>query len=208
MRSLKNTLFIATLFIGSLTFGQDDFEKLKTSFANSIEEEKGGRYDRAIQVIQQVYTEGSYECNMRLGWLNYLSNKIDESITYYKKAVKIKPNSTEALWGLATPLSIKQKWVELNDVYLAILKLDSKNSLANYYVGLYYYAEKNYAKAKTYFDTALELNPMDSELLRMSGWTHYFLKSKETSIALFNRALVLSSTNQSSLEGLALAKKL
>jgi tetratricopeptide (TPR) repeat protein len=207
MKSVSALLFLLICGLNSFSFAQDA-DKIKAAFNLSIEEEAAKNYDRAIQSMMQVYSENSYEVNMRLGWLTYINAKYDESINYYKKAVKLKPMSTEALWGLASPLSMKQKWVELNDTYLAIIKNDPKNSLANYYVGLFYYSDKNYAKAKSYFDVSLELNPMDSEVCRMSAWTNYFLKNKDVALALFNRVLMLNHTNSSALEGLTLAKKL
>jgi tetratricopeptide (TPR) repeat protein len=207
MKNIKIIVFFLTYIISFSTNAQDD-EKIRTAFSKSIEQETAKQYDKAILTLQNVYVETSYEINMRLGWLCYINNKIDESIVYYKKSTKLKPSSTEALWGLASPLSIKQKWVELNDTYIAIIKNDPKNSLANYYVGLYFYAEKNYAKAKTYFDVSLDLNPMDIEVCRMAAWTNYFMKNKELSIQLFNRVLIMNNTNPSALEGLTLAKKL
>ena len=106
------TLFLLCLLVVGINSQAQDIEKIKAAFNTSIEEETNKNYDRAMQAMLGAYSETSYEVNMRLGWLSYVNNKIDESIKYYKKASLIKPTSTEALWGLASPLSIKQKWVE------------------------------------------------------------------------------------------------
>lgn len=207
MKRNKLILFVSALLVSVLTFAQDA-EKLKYAFNRSLEEETAQKYDAALQTMKSVASETSYEVNMRLGWLSYMNGKHDDAIVYYKKAVKLKPTATEALWGLASPLSVKQKWADLNDTYLAIIKLDPKNTLANYYVGLFYFNSKNYAKAKSYFDIALDLYPMDTEVIRMTAWTNYYLKNKDVAITLFNKVLMYNQTNSSALEGLGLAKKL
>ncbi|MBI2259625.1 MAG: tetratricopeptide repeat protein [Flavobacteriia bacterium] len=205
---MKSLLIFSSLLFCSQFLLAQDYETLKKAYNQSLEEEYAKSYAKAYQTLKAVCQENSYEANLRMGWLAYVNEKYDEAVKYYKTAAKLKPNSTESLWGLASPLTVLQKWEELNNTYLQIIKNDPKNSLANYYVGLYYYAEKNYAKANQYFSVSFELNPMDFEICRMSAWTFYFLKNKEKSIELFNRCLIMNQTNPSALEGIKLAKSL
>lgn len=178
----------------------------KEAFIKSYHEEQLGLYEKAIASIQGIYSEKSYECNYRLGWLTYLQKKYTSSITYYKKAAANMPKSTEPLWAMVLPLSLTENWYGLNSTYLKILKLDSKNSIANYRVGLYNYYNKKYHTAKKYFSVVVNLYPSDFDALHMLGWTNYFLGNFEIAKSYFNRALIIQPSSESALSGLKLIK--
>nr|MBP7497370.1 tetratricopeptide repeat protein [Bacteroidales bacterium] len=151
--------------------------ELQVAFSKSYTFEADKKYDAAISSLNAVYDESSYELNLRLGWLSYLSAKQDQAITYYKKAVELMPAAAEPLWGLLNPYIAKDDWVNAEKTYLSILKLTPKNISANYKLGLIYYYRKNYSLAKKYFDVILNLYPFDYDCLLMSAWTNYYLGS-------------------------------
>ena len=116
------------------------------------------------------------------------------------------PAATEPLWGLLNPYLAKEDWLNAEKVYLDILKLDPKNSVVNYRLGLIYYYRKNYKMAQKYFDVALNLYPFDYDTMLMSAWTNYFLGKNSEAKVLFNKVLLYSPNDASALEGLALIK--
>lgn len=181
-------------------------KELQDAFGKSYTLESEKKYDDAIKTLNAVVNEKNYEVNLRLGWLNYLAGKYDKSIAHYSACILIMPSSTEALWGVINPYSAKEDWLKVEKSYLSILKLDPKNSTANYRLGLIYYYRKNYSTAKKYFNVSLNLYPFDYNSLLMSGWTSYFLGRMQEAKVLFNKVLLNQPNDSSALEGLSLIK--
>lgn len=204
MKLLKNTLVIA-LTVATLKVSAQSKE-LTAAFNQSYEFEAALKYDAAIKAVNAVYSATSYETNLRLGWLNYAAGKNREALPYYQKAAEIMPASTEPLWAIINPMSKLNDWVDIEKVYLNILKLDPKNASACYNLGLIYYYRKDYVSAKKYFDVSLNLSPFNYSNMLMSGWVNYFLGNKKEATALFNKTLLYSPNDKSALEGLSLIK--
>jgi tetratricopeptide (TPR) repeat protein len=111
------------------------------------------------------------------------------------------------LWGITLPQIALQQWVDLENTYLTIVRLDPKNSLVHYRLGMNYYYKKNYVEALKYFDVSLTLYPTDYDAMNMTAWTNYFLGKKEEAKILFTRILLMYQTDASALEGLAFCNK-
>jgi tetratricopeptide (TPR) repeat protein len=205
MAFLRTTFIIFCLFY-STSFSSQITQAVKEAFIKSYHEEHLGQIEKATFTILSVYTEKNYELNLRLGWLYYLQKKNTSSVEYYKKAASLMPKSTEALWAMVHPLTFLENWSTLNTNYLKILKLDSKNTTANYRVGLYYYYNKKYNTAKKYFSAVVNLYPTDFDALHMLAWTHYFIGNFETAKICFTRALIIQPANESAINGLKLIK--
>lgn len=203
MEFLKKLIIIFLLFASVKTFTQNNPE-LQTAFIKSYEFEAKKEFEKAINAIQNVYNENSYEINLRLGWLHYLNSDFIKSINFYQKASLVMPASTEALWLMVDPLTLLERWNDLEKTYLRILKIDTKNSTASYRLGLIYYYRKNYVNAKKYFDICLNLFPFNYDFMLMSAWTNYFLGNKNAARILFNKVLLYNSNDVSALEGLSL----
>jgi tetratricopeptide (TPR) repeat protein len=203
MEILKSSVKGLFIFATSFTFAQANLQK---SFNESYAHEYEKKYESAIASINEVKSENCYECYYRLGWLHYAAGKTTEAIANYWIASKIMPAATEPLWGLVTIYAKIEKWVELEKTYLAILKIDTKNTTANYRLGLIYYYRKDYVNAKKYFDISLNLYPTDTESLLMTAWTNYFLGNIPAAKSLFNKVILLQPTIVSAAEGLKLVK--
>jgi len=205
MEILKKSLLVIVLFISATNFAQD-YKSLQDAFQKSINYESKQDYINAIDVLKPLVSATNYEVNVRLGWLYYLAGKNNESVTYYTKAIALKPVAVEPLLGITYPYGELKKWTELQSTYQKIIILDPKNTTANYRLGLSAYYGKNYVLAKKYFDIVLNLYPLDYNTLLMSAWTNYFLgKSSEAKI-LFNKVLMISPDDKSATEGLTLIK--
>ena len=205
MEFLRKIIVIAVLFFVFQGFSQEG-KTVPNAFAKSYVAEGKGNYSEAIKAIKDVYSESSYTMNLRLGWLYYLDLNYEVSISYYNKACKLMPVAVEPLWALLNPQIAKENWAEVDKIYLRILKIDPKNSTANYKLGLNYYYRKNYAKAKKYFDVALNLYPFDYNIVLMSAWNNYFLGKTNEAKVLFNKVLNIDANDASALQGLSLIK--
>ena len=204
MNLLKKTL-AGIITVTSLTLNSQN-KTLASAFSQSYDYEAIAKYDAAISSINAVYSATSYEINLRLGWLNYLAGKHKESISFYQKAITLMPAATEPKWAIINPFTKLESWNDIEKTYLAILKLDPKNSTANYNLGLIYYYRKDYFSAKKHFDVSLNLSPFGYNNMLMSAWTNYFLGNKSQASVLFNKTLLYSPNDSSALEGLSLIK--
>jgi len=204
MNLLKKALAVI-ITVSSLTLNSQN-KTLASAFSQSYDYEAIAKYDAAITSLNAVYSATSYEINLRLGWLNYLAGKHKESIVFYQKAISLMPAATEPKWAIINPYTKLESWNDIEKTYLAILKLDSKNSNANYNLGLIYYYRKDYFSAKKYFDVSLNLSPFGYNNMLMSAWTNYFLGNKSQASVLFNKTLLYSPNDSSALEGLSLIK--
>jgi len=176
------------------------------AFEKSYQLEKEGKYEDALAVLKSVYQEKSYEINLRLGYLAYLSGKFTESIAYYNNAVNKYPLSVEARLGLVLPLSAMGNWNQIIDHYNKILEIDPKNSLINYRLGVIYYERKQYDKAELYLKKVINLYPFDHDTLLMLGWVELQQGSYSQAKLLFNKALMAKPADASAKQGLSLIK--
>jgi tetratricopeptide (TPR) repeat protein len=205
MNILKTTL-AAVITVTTFNVHAQSNKELAAAFSQSYDYEASQKYEAALTSLNTVYNAASYEINLRMGWLNYEAGKHKESIAFYQKAIVLMPASTEPRWAIINPLTKLESWNEIEKNYLSILKLDVKNSSANYNLGLIYYYRKDYLNAKTHFDTALNLYPFNYNYMLMSAWTNYFLGNKNEALTLFNKTLLYSPNDKSALEGLSLIK--
>lgn len=205
MNIIKKSVALGIVLISFNAIGQSN-KPLVAVFKQSYEYEATKNYEAAVNVINSLYSESSYEINLRLGWLYYLSGKYKESIIYYQKASALMPVATEPLWGAINPLVKLDNWNEVEKIYMSILKIDPKNPKANYNLGLIYYYRKEYKEAKKYFDVTLNLSPFGYNNLLMSAWTNYYLGNKNEASILFNKVLLYSPNDKSAFEGLSLIK--
>lgn len=203
MRKLK----LITLFLFfSLVLDAQDYIRLTAAFSESYAKEKTGKYQEAVNALKAYYDAGSYEINLRLGWLTYLQGQFTESLGYYNKATELMPYAIEPRLGLVLPASSLGNWEMVISQYNKILSIDPNNTLTLYRLGLISYDKKEYKQAYQYFEKVVNLYPFDYQSVLMLGWTNYRLgKTREAKI-LFNKALLYSPEDVSAKEGLALIK--
>lgn|ERR1035437_913799 len=198
-------VIILTLF-ACLTFlaNAQDFNSIEKAFYESYSLDSAKHYNRAALALKAVYSESSYEINLRLGWLYYESEKYTDAVNYYQKAIQLQPNSIEARLGIVYPLSMIPNWDEVLNQYLSILKIDPKQPLVNYRVSLMYYNRKNYTEAKKYLDTYVQVYPFDYDALMLSGWNSLAINNKADAKNYFQKALLNRPNDASAKQGLDL----
>jgi tetratricopeptide (TPR) repeat protein len=199
----KIILFLTIAFNVSLIHAQD---VLQTAFEQSYAQERVGNYAGAAQTMTAVYNPKSYECNLRLAYLKYMSGSYAESIGLYQKAIALMPYAIEPRLGYVYPAAALGKWDEVVTQYTAILKIEPKNSTVNYKLGVIYYNRKKYTQAYTLFEKVVNLYPFDYDGLLMFAWTNYRIGKLPQAKLLFKKVLLLSPDDKSATEGLSLIK--
>lgn len=197
---------IGGLLLINLSTTAQDYTKIRQAFSDSYTQEYAGEYSKAIDILKKVYSDDSYEINLRLGWLNYMAGFFTESTVYYQKCMDMKPLSLEAKFGYVYPASAIGNWELVKKQYRDILKIDPQNTLANYRMGSIYYGNEDYTTALKYFEILINLYPFDYDGMLMYAWTSLKLGKLREAEVLFNRVLMNRPTDSSALEGLGLIK--
>ena len=188
----------------SVALHSQDMKKIQEAFKSSYVFEKDNKLENSISIIKEVYSDDSYEINLRLGWLYYQKGNFSESEKHYSKAIELLPYSEEAKFGLILPKSANAKWNEVIEIYKQILTISPNNTIANYRLGLIYYNQKKFSYAHTSFEKVVNLYPFDYDGLLMYAWSSLQIgKSKEAKI-LFSKVLMNNPDDKSALEGLAI----
>ena len=207
-RSIRGAalLLLTALMLTASVKGQNNIKAMQDAFKSSFSWEFKGNYADAIAALKNVYSEDSYEVNVRLGWLNYLSGSFTEAAAYYRKAIELKPYAIEPKLGLVLPASALGNWDQVTAQYEEILRIDPQNTVASYRMGMIYYGRQEYAKAEKYFEKVINLYPFDYDSNIMFAWTNLKLGKFREAQVLFNKVLILRPDDQSALEGLGLIK--
>lgn len=201
-------ILVSTIILNRVVFSQQNDVKIK-AFNNSINFALKGNYQKATDVLLEIYKETSndYLVNLRLGYLFYLQKNYDESINYYKKSISLtQEKAIEPLLGLVLPLSGKEKWGDVEKIYFKILELDLNNYTANLRLGQIYFNRREYSKAENYLKKVFELYPSDYEANLYLGWTYFYLNKKSEAKRHFINVLMVSENDKSATEGLKLVK--
>jgi tetratricopeptide (TPR) repeat protein len=206
MEFLKKILLSSIFVLITATGFAQDFVKKKDAFQRSYIQEATGEYIGSINSLKEVYEEKSYEINLRLGWLNYLSGNFTESKAYYNKAVSLMPYSIEARLGLVSPLAAMGNWSEVIAQYEKILEITPNYSIVLHRLGLIYYGRNDFETAKKYFEKVVNLWPFDYDALTMMGWTYFKMNNIREAKVLFQKALLNTPNGSSAIEGLDLLK--
>lgn len=189
-----------------LTFHLSAQDEIINAFKESYSLEKKGEYLKAVEKLKAVYQDDSYEINLRIGWLNYLGGQLNESISFYNKAITLKPYAIEAKLGLAYPVAALGKWDEIIALYTKILEIDPQNSTANYRMGLIYYGRENYEKTDQYIEKVINLYPFDYDSIILLAWSKLKQQKYREAKVLFNKALLYNPGDESATEGLSQIK--
>lgn len=179
---------------------------LQRAYKSSYAEEARKNYAEAINSIKPFYSDYSYEANLRLGWLYFLSKNYTAAENYYAKAVRIKPNAIEAKFGYVKPLSLLASWDKVLVQYAAVLKIDPQNTQANYWTGIIYYNRKQFDAASRYFLKVVTLYPFDYDGNQMLGWAYFMAGNKTQARIYFEQGLIIKPDDASCADGLTRSK--
>lgn len=206
MATLRHILIVILVQISMISVWGQNQQIRQQAFAKSYEAEYSVKYTQAINELKKIYKADDYFLNIRLGWLYYLDKQYATSENYYLKAIKLNPYSIEARFGIIKPYSARENWEKVKEQYIQILKIDPQNTVANYWLGVIYYNQKNYTDALKLFEKNVNLYPLDYDSVIMLGWTNLYLGKSNDAKILFDHALTLRPNDDSALAGLKLIK--
>lgn len=180
-------------------------QDVAAAFASSYAAEAKGEYADAIADLKKGYA-GTYEQNLRLGWLYFLAKNYPVSEAYYQKAVEQRPYAIEPKFGLVKPLNALNKVDRMLTLYQSILKIDPQNTQANYWVGVIYLNRKDYAQSARYFEKVVNLYPFDYDSNLSLAWAYLNLGKKTEARVLYQKALLIRPGDATATAGLKRAQ--
>jgi tetratricopeptide (TPR) repeat protein len=178
---------------------------LQSAWEQSYAAEAAGEYTRAIQLVNSG-GDKSYMTLLRLGYLSNLAGQYVESMRYYQQCINLMPYAIEPRLGYVNPAAAVNNWSDVRKQYEEILKIDPKQTLVLYRMGLIHYNLGEYPKALGYFEKVANLYPADYDTLLMYAWTQLQLGKKNEAKLLFEKVLLLSPKDESALQGLGLIR--
>ncbi|WP_210520163.1 tetratricopeptide repeat protein [Hymenobacter terricola] len=171
------------------------------AFATSYAAEAKADYAEAIAPIKAIYV-GTYEQNLRLGWLYFLAKNYTAAAAHYQKAVEQRPYAIEPKLGYIKPLNALGQVEKMLSTYTDILKIDPQNTQANYWTGVIYLNRKAYAQAARYFERVVNLYPFDYDSNISLAWAYLNLGKKPEARALYTKALLIRPGDAAASAGL------
>ena len=199
---MKLLSLIVLLLVGISVSAQSQ-EDLQNAFSQSYTQEKEGKYSDAIQSIVKYYSEDSYEVNIRLAWLNYLSGLYTKSISYYQRSILLRPLSIEARLGLTYPASAIGNWEQVITQYKDVLKITPNNYTANLRLGQIYLNRKEYQTAAKYLELMINQYPFTYDVMISTAWNYYYEGKLREAKILFQKVLLIYPKDESATLGLS-----
>lgn len=181
-------------------------DRLLQAFRTSYAMEAEGNYPEAIQALESLPQNNSYEINLRLGWLYYNKGDFPRSKSYYAKAMALLPYAIEARFGYVLPLAGLGDWESVISTYGEILRIDPQNTTANYRLAAIYYERQDYERAFRHAEIVVNLYPFDHDGVVLFAWIQLRMGRTAKARLLFEKALLINPLSESARAGLDLAR--
>ena len=160
---------------------------------------KAAYYFRKVIELYPEY-EPAYE---ELGFM-YANHGSALAVEYLNTAIRLEPNNTQALYGLAMYFQEKKKMDEAEQLYNRITEIDPKHRDAWHnlgYIECFHYGD--YDKAIEYFDRAIECDSHFVEAIANRGWAYALKGDKANARFCYNSALEIDPAYKPAVDGLA-----
>jgi hypothetical protein len=106
-----------------------------------------------------IIIDNNWESHARLGLVFNKEGRLDEAISQYREALRLKPDDTDTHFDLANALSRKRMWDEAISQYQEELKLSPDDPDGHNNLGVVLFQKGNLNEAITQFREALRLKP-------------------------------------------------
>ncbi len=154
-------------------------------------------FRRAVEV-----TRGNYVGHAGLGKALHARGKLDEAISQYNQALRIKPNYTIARYNLANALSRQGKKDEAIRHYREVLQIEPNNARAHNNLGNALSGQRKIDEAIIHYRRALEIEPDNPKVHNNLGSALAIQGDFDDAIGCFRRALQLKANDTEALYNL------
>ncbi len=159
---------------------------------------------RAISSMQTAVEQDQqyYNAYMQLGLL-CAAKKNPLAVEYYKNAIRIKPNSGEALYSLGKYYQDTENFDKALNTYNDLIHLETNNINAYYNMGVIHLLNlKKYDIAINYFTTAVKINPKYVQAYYGRGLSYQALGNKKQATTDFQACIAINPDYEPASEAL------
>ncbi len=146
---------------------------------------------RAISSMQTAVEQDQsyYHAYMQLGILN-AARKNPITVEYYKNAIRIQPNSTEAWYAIGKFYQDTGDWENAITAYNALIAANPNNKFACYNLGVIYLVNlKKYKQALEHFTEAVKIDSNYVEAYYGKGVTYHALGDEKQAAESYQQCL-------------------
>jgi protein O-GlcNAc transferase len=152
------------------------------------------RYDEALQLGNQALRHGldnAVEIYNNLGMAHLGRSQYTEAVTYYQKALTLKPDSVEALMNLGTSYQNQSLTDLALDCFQKILPLKPDSFIAYRSLGNCYFLKNNMQSASAYYQRSLALEPQQVEVWDTLGLSYSRMNQPKLALECYQKAYEL-----------------
>jgi len=164
----------------------------KAYFLKGMNFKEAGDTTKAISSMQTAVEQDNtyYNAYIQLGLLCAAQhNKLAED--YYGNALRIQPNSQEAMYDFGRLYQDEKNFVKAAEMYLRMLA-QNKNALdADYNLGVMRIAEKAYPEAMNYFKEVIRIDPKNPKGYYGRGYCYQMMGDVQNASADYKYTLTL-----------------
>jgi len=164
-----------------------------------------GNYVEAKKILDKLIVQNPKNSKTfyLMGFVKLKLLKIDDSLEYFKKSVRISPN-IENLFAYADLLVRKKKFIDAEDCYKKIFKLDEKNEPSLINLGYVYLLIQEYKKSEKCYLKALKLNNKNVHYFKNLGNLYKRQNRLDDAIKFYKSGLKLDPKNHEIKKGIGL----
>lgn len=166
---------------------------------NLIAEEN---YDEAAKVLRHLLKDNpsNFQILFNLGDVLRISNRLEDAIKYYNKAIEVIFYENEKYWpvyyALAVSYDKNNEWNKAEESLNKALTLSNRNPQVLNYLGYSWLKNGNdIDKAVSYILEAYEKEPNDSVIMDSLGWVYFKTGDYENAILYLEKASELNPRN-------------
>ncbi|MEI8205149.1 MAG: tetratricopeptide repeat protein [Bacteroidota bacterium] len=176
----------------------------KAYFIRGFAHKENGDTTRAIKNFMEATSQDPnyYDAYLELGLIHAYQHK-KQAVDYYQNALKVRPNSVEALYDLGMYYQENNDYDKAIVEYTTILQFEPKNRLAHFNIGFIYLEHTyNYEKAVKYFSDAIACDSNYVEAIYNRGLSYERLKDLKNARLDYAKALHINSEYDLAIEGM------
>jgi len=186
-------LFCLFLFACSTAPTTEDIKKAESHNKRGASFLNNGDLNKAFVEFQEALKANpeDKETLNYLGYISYRYGKNKEAESYYKKALAIDPNYSEAVNNLGVTYAALGQWDEAIDQFNTALKDPTYRTPERAYsnLGFVHYMKEEYREAEKALMEALVRNPVSARALYVLGLVYIKLGDDDLAIDSFMKAI-------------------
>jgi len=162
---------------------------------------------KAISTFQTATEQNPdyYEAYIQLGIL-CTGKKMKLAEAYYQNALRIKPESIEAVYGLGMHHQTMDNYEAAKTTYRSLIAIDTQFKDAYYNLGYLYFQQDSLTKALKHFDMAANVDVGFARAYYMRGLTYEAMGDSSNALKDYNRTLSLNPQFEKARQGLTRIK--